>query len=613
MAHRGDVSEEQAGAGRIRELPPEVVERIAAGEMIERPASVVRELIDNALDAGATSIRIELREGGLRLIRVADDGSGIPGDDLERACQPHTTSKVRSLADLEHITTLGFRGEALASIAVVAELTLASAFDASGVGEVITLRPGQPTGREHLSRGRGTTVTIRRLFQQMPARRALLRGPGAEAGRILALVRAYALAHPAVCFTLTDDGALLLQTPGTDLTATVPALYGADVAHGLLPLAHTQLTGAELDGFVTARAFSFATREHVFLVVNGRPIVNRALLAAAEAGYRPLLRKGRHPLLIAHLNIDTDRVDVNVHPAKAEALLRDETTLAAALRQAIHDALGSAPADVTTMTSRPTAPRFTYPMQLHLPAPRMARRRGLRVREGKARYGGVGSLPLWRNEYDESAAQELPELEPLGQFDNTLIVAQSPQGKLFLVDQHRAHERILYERLLRQRVPTAQTDQAEGDGDIAFVTPEAPLPGQLLLEPLLVELTPAQAETLSARLVELSELGLECQPFGGSVFLVRSLPNIPGAVQSATAFVQTLAQDAAEEVDDWLDAVCVSLACRSAIRRGQPLTLAEQRALLADLHETSAAAVCPHGSPLVVYYSRELLTRLFEW
>ena len=609
------MSEEQPGRSNILELPPEVVERIAAGEVIERPASVARELIDNALDAGATSIRIESRDGGLRLIRAADDGWGIPADDLERACQPHTTSKVRSLADLEHITTLGFRGEALASLAAVAELTLASACDECGVGVAITLQPGKTAEWEHLARGRGTTVTVRRLFQQMPARRALLRSPRAEAGRILAVARAYALAHPAVRFTVVDDGVLLLQTPGTDLPATVQELYGADVAHGLLPLAFTQLAGAEVDGFIAARVVSFTTREHVFLVVNGRPVANRALLAAAEAGYRPLLRKGRHPLLIARLHVDPDRVDVNIHPAKAEALLRDEPTLASALRQATHDALGSAPAEVATMTARPTGTGFSYPVQLRLPSPRAPRRRGLRVHEGPARYGGVGGLAQWSGASD-NAATKLPELELVGQFDHTLIVAQSPHGKLYLVDQHRAHERILYERLVRQRMPVSHTDQADavdGDGGVLDIQAEKPLPNQLLLEPLLVELTPGQAETLTARLVELAELGLECQPFGGSVFLVRSLPNIPGAAQSAAAFAQALAQDAAGEGDDWLDHVCVSLACRSAIRRGQHLTLVEQRALLADLRETSAAAVCPHGSPLVVSYSRELFTRLFEW
>ncbi len=618
----------------IHELPREVVERIAAGEVIERPASVVRELIDNALDAGATEIRIELREGGLRLIRVADDGWGIRPDDLARACLPHTTSKVARVDDLARLATLGFRGEALASVATVAELTLASACDDAGIAHEITLRAGAPdivVAQGDASRGRGTTVTARALFQTMPARRALLRGPAAEATRALTVVRAYALAHPAVRFTLTHDGALLLQTPGADLPATVAALYGADVARALLTLAPVSLPDADLTGMVAARGFHFPSREHVYISVNGRPVANRALLAAAEAGYRPLLRKGRHPLLIARIASAPDRVDVNIHPAKIEALLRDEQALAAALRQSTHDALGAAPISIGAATTRPTGAQFATPTQLRLPTA-SDRRRGLRIGEGRERYGAAGGLALWSApgawlEDGAPATPALPELEPLAQFDNTLILAQSPTGQLFLVDQHRAHERVLYERLkhgMRHR-SVGGADASSADSDSHHPRPASAgdeatsgatigaLPGQMLLEPLLIELTPGQAETLTARLDELASLGLECQPFGGSVFLVRALPGIAGATQSAAAFARELAQDAAEEGDDWLDHVCVSLACRSAIRRGQPLSLAEQRALLADLRAASVAAVCPHGSPLAVYHSRELLTRLFGW
>ena len=633
-----------SGPPPIHELTREVVERIAAGEVIERPASVVRELLDNALDAGATEVRIELREGGLRLIRVADDGWGIRADELAIACLPHTTSKVSRADDLARLTTLGFRGEALASVATVAELTLASACDNNGIAHEITLRAGAPDAviaQGDTSRGRGTTVTARNLFQTMPARRALLRGPAAEATRALAVVRAYALAHPAVRFTLTSDGALLVQTPGADLPATVAALYGADVAHSLLTLAPVSLAEADLTGIVAARSFHFPTREHVYISVNGRPVANRALLAAAEAGYRPLLRKGRHPLLVARIVSAPDRVDVNIHPAKVEALLRDEQTLAAALRQATHDALGAAPISIATAGVRPTGAQFASPTQLRLPTTQ-PRRRGLRVGEGRAAYGWVGSVMPWSAPTEwlddgAPAARALPALEPLAQFDNTLILAQSPQGQLFLVDQHRAHERILYERLkhaMRQRTGVASgsapdmldddgaaTDRAASEShgaapannDTLMDATLTAMPGQMLLEPLLIELTPGQAETLTARLGELATLGLECQPFGGSVFLVRALPGVAGASQSAAAFARELAQDAAEESDDWLDHVCVSLACRSAIRRGQPLSLPEQRALLADLRAASVAAVCPHGSPLAIYHSRELLTRVFGW
>jgi len=606
---------------RIAPLPPEVVERIAAGEVIERPASVVRELIDNALDAGATTVRVELRDGGLRLIRVSDDGRGIAADELELACQPHTTSKVRTLADLEAIATLGFRGEALASIATVAELELASACNQAGLAATLTLAGGQPAHRAHIPRSRGTTVTVRELFGAFPARRALLRGPRTEAHAVLTVVRAYALAHPAVRFTLVSEGMLALQTPDADLGGVIGTIYGADVARGLLSLDRAQVGGAEIGGAVASRAFTYPTREHVYVVVNGRLVANKALHAAAEAGYRPLLRKGRHPLLVARLALAPGGLDANVHPAKAEVLLHEEAAIGAALRDRIHAALASAPLSVTAANPRPTAPRFVRPLPLQLPAPRG--RRGLSLADGRMPHAyGVA------DDVDLRPEKTLPELTPLAQFDGALILAQSPQGHLFLVDQHRAHERILYERLLQRRPDVVREAAGEAAGEAGLApTPTLDSPSrirgggqgersaasQMLLEPLVIELTALQAELLTPRLEEMRALGLECQPFGGSVFLVRAVPSVPGGRANPATFAAALAQDAAEDTDDWLSAVCVSLACRSAIRRGEPLTLLEMRALLADLRAVEATAVCPHGSPLLLRYTRGALAKAFEW
>ena len=581
---------------RIQRLPHALIERIAAGEVIERPASVVRELLDNALDAGAHALRVEIRDGGLRLIRVADDGCGIPREDLSLACLPHTSSKVATLADLADIRTLGFRGEALASIAAVAELEIASASDDSGLADVLRIRPDGSEARSTAARARGVTVAVRNLFGSVPARRALLRGPRGEGARVLAVVRTYALAHPDIRFTLVSDGLLVLQTPGAGLPSTVTAIYGADTGSALLPLGMSWVDQASFSGTIAARGFTFPGRDHVIVAVNGRYVSNRALLAAAESGYRPLLRKGRHPLLVVHLVVPPDRVDPNIHPAKAEVLLRDEPAITVALRSAVHTALGAVPLSAGPDPSPAMRPR---PIQLRLPAARRRHRSGIAER-ASSRY----SLPA---SHDSATSEDTAGLTAITQFDDTLIVARSVSGSLYLVDQHRAHERALYEQLKLRAAAQRGSSQLreESAGTVGA--------HQLLLDPVLVELTPLQSARLAYRTDDLARLGLECQPFGGSVFLVRSLPEVPGAAQAPTGFAAELAMAAAEDTDDWLDHLCIALACRSAIRRGQPLSLADQQRLLDGLRTITARAVCPHGSPLVLRLTASYLSRTFEW
>ena len=575
---------------RIAPLAREVIERIAAGEVIERPASVVRELIDNALDAHATTIRIELQDGGLRLMRVADDGEGILADDLPLTVTPHATSKVRSLSDLEHVATLGFRGEALASVAAVAEVEIASAADESGIARNLRAGPETPAVVAETPRNRGTTITVRALFVSIPARRALLRSSRVEASRSLAVVRAYALARPAVHFTLVSDGAVILQTTGADRAEAVAAIYGSDVARALLPFGPAQAGEASISGVAASRAFHSSNRDHVLLAVNGRPVANRALLAALEAGYRPLLRKGRHPLLIAEITAPLNQVDANIHPSKTEVLLQHEQTLAVALRAVVHTAMGQSPLNVFESAGDLATGQFSRPLQLRFPQRRS--RRATRLAERPRFYDASP---------EETALDaDVGEWEPLAQFDDTLILARTASGQLLLVDQHRAHERILYERLLQRRIALArgaETDQS----------------AQLLLQPLLVELSPLQARQLEPRLDELRALGLDCQPFDDSVFLVRAVPQLPGMAHDVAGVAAALTEEAATDSDDWLDVVCISLACRSAIRRGQSLTPEEQRALLADLRAVMVVASCPHGSPLLLRYSRSGLARAFEW
>jgi DNA mismatch repair protein MutL len=583
----------------VRPLPPAVVERIAAGEVVERPASVVRELIENALDAQATAIGVELHGGGLHSIRVVDDGWGIPAGDLELAVTAHATSKIRTLDDFARLSTLGFRGEALSSIAALSDLRLCSAADSSGIASAITVCDGIVSSRGGEARSRGTTVTVHDLFADVPARRAVLRSVAAEAAQVLATVRDYALTHASVRFTLLSDDRLLLSTPGTGGAAAVAAIYGADLAHTLSHVSAQQVAGATVAGWVAARAFTQRDARHVVVCVNGRPVSNTLLAGLVQAGYRPLLRKGRHPIALLTIETPPVNLDANVHPAKRHVLLRDERAIGAALRDAVHAALGTRAAE-----SPPAVSALTHTYQ-HLRQPAFPTRRPrhtlhephpLFVPHGAA--ASTLTMP----------ADALTDVTVLGQLNDSLIVAQSPSGDLLLVDQHRANERLLYEALCRQAAPLHAYGPRADSGDVLTASR-----GQMLLEPLVVELTTRQAAILTHRLDELASLGLVCEPFGGATFLVRALPTLPKTSTPPAAFISDLTADAAIDADDWLEHVRTSLACRAALRRGQPLSNDEQRTLLRDLALANAPAVCPHGSPIVVRWPREQLARTFEW
>src|SRR6266700_4347720 len=316
----------------ILTLAQDVAERIAAGEVIERPASVVKELVENALDAGGHEVRVEIRGGGLRLIRVTDDGYGIPGDEWERACARHTTSKISSVEELSRLHTLGYRGEALASIAAVSELTLLSRpIETEGLSEeaaaaLVTLRGGEATQRGRRARLHGTTVTVRELFYNVPARLKFMRGARTETGHILQLLRRYAVGYPEVRFNLTIEEHTALQTSGTGDTATTLAeLYHLPLSEMLNPIAVNAAEGSQLaftlHGYIGNRALAQNSRQHVTLFVNGRWVQSRPLQDALEAGYRSLLPKGKHPLLVFHIDLPAEEVDVNVHPTKTEVKL----------------------------------------------------------------------------------------------------------------------------------------------------------------------------------------------------------------------------------------------------------------------------------------------------
>ncbi|MFL5706523.1 MAG: DNA mismatch repair endonuclease MutL [Ktedonobacteraceae bacterium] len=576
----------------ILALSADVAERIAAGEVIERPVSVVKELVENALDAGAHEIRVEVRGGGLRMIRVTDDGYGIPDDELERACARHTTSKICTVEDLNRLHTLGFRGEALASIATVSELTLVSRpIETEGLSEeasaaTLTVRGGEVTQRGRRARLHGTTVTVRDLFYNVPARLKFMRGARTETGHILQLLRRYVLGYPAVRFNLTVEEQAVLQTGGVGNVATTLAeLYHLPLAEMLHPVALSDAEHYTLHGYIGNRALAQSSRQHMMLFVNGRWVQTRPLQEALETGYRSLLPRGKHPLLVLYLDVPAEEMDANVHPAKTEVKLLHEAEVKVALTRAVRAVLERSPA-LPASTDVP-GPELVY--QRRLPGPR---RRGLHVAETTEGYNVETTHP--------AAAEVLTSLRPLAQLQQAVILAEAPDGSLYLVDQHRAHERVIYEHLRTKHIGLKADEE------------EVWVDSHLLLEPVIVELKRHQAELFEQRLPILRDLGLECERFGGRSFLVRSVPSGEGEQQLA-GHLHELVDVAAEDSTDWEDHLLISLACRSAMRRGRELGMDEQKALLIALAQVSAPAVCPHGSPILLHYSRMFLIDKFDW
>jgi DNA mismatch repair protein MutL len=560
----------------IRVLPASVAARIAAGETIERPASVVKELAENAIDAGARSIRIDLRGGGLGSIRVGDDGCGIRAADLWLACQRHATSKLPP-EGLDAIRTLGFRGEALPSIAAVGDLEIVSCPDDSGLGWKLGLRGGEVVLDEPAPRPRGTTVTARRLFERLPARLAALQ-PRTELTQAAQAARRLAVVAPEIRFSLWIDDRLALQTSGSgDPALALAEVYGAEIGPALLSLGPSDTAAARISGVIAGPEITRAGRSAIHLCVNGRPAGSRPLMAGLEAAWRPLLPRGRHPVLFLRIDVPPSRVDVNVHPAKEEVRLRDEREIAAASARLVRDALGRQPIPLAAAPLTGMAALMA----------------DVRVAEERETWDTSGPIVI----------PGLPPLRLVGQVDARLLLLEG-DGALFLIDQHRAHERILFERM-REAMTTGPRS---------------------LADPLLFEVRSQRAARFAARLDDLAAVGFDVETFGGRTFLLRAAPDLPGVLGGgdpaldglgdATGMVETLlglADDPAGEGEEWQERLLVSLACRSAVRRGRELPVPAMRALAEGLARTGAPAVCPHGSPLLMRIGPEMLARQFGW
>jgi len=551
----------------IKVLESEVVAKIAAGEVVERPASVVKELIENSLDAGANQIAVEARGGGVELIKVSDNGVGIPSSELELAFHRHATSKIGNLDDLEKISSLGFRGEALPSIAAVAEVEVLTQTSSETIGSYLQLRKGEVVRKESRARPQGTTITVRRLFRYFPVRLKFLKSVNTENSHIAHLVSQYALAFPEVKFNLVLDKRPSLHTTGSsDLREVVSEIYSSEVAQRMLKVEQKNSL-AKVSGLTSPPSLTRSNRNYLSFFVNRRWVRSPLLTRATEEAYRGLLMGSQHPIAIINISLPTQELDVNIHPAKAQIKFCHEQAVFSSIQKAVEEALARTP-----IASSKAVPFSISSEQWQ--SPRM-------IMDNEPAFA-VAQLP----------AMELPVLRVLGQLANTYIIAEGPNG-LYLIDQHAAHERILYDRI------SAQWAQKEVEV-------------QGLLQPITIEFSPREEETLRANEEFLTEFGFTIEPFGNRSYMIRAIPALitrTNIIEIISVLLDNLASK--ESPYPWEENIAQSLACHGAIRAGQQLSNEEMRELIKQLEQTKQPRSCPHGRPTMIHLSSHQLEKEF--
>ena len=564
---------------KIKLLDQKTVARIAAGEVVERPASIIKELVENSLDAGATRILVEALGGGVNLLRVNDNGQGIPPEDIATAFQRHATSKLNRIEDLESIGTLGFRGEALPSIAAVAEVEIVTAINGSSAGAYLKLQNGVAVENSTQARPVGTTITVKHLFRNIPARLKFLKTASTENGQIANIVTQYALAYPEVKFTLSIEGRTTLATPGDgNLKNALMSIYGLETAKNMVPLNHEdgiwqagEPASILVTGLTSSPVISRAGKSAMHFYVNRRAINNRVLSFAVADAYSGLLMQGRNPITILNIKLPPSQVDVNIHPAKTEVKFQDERAIFLAVQRAVRGALVKL-APVPKIEEK----RYAYHEKTDSVSPALFET----VATGKPTH----SAPV----VTENEAR-LPVLRVIGQIQGIYILAEGPDG-LYIIDQHAAHERLAYEEVKQQW----QKRGVENQG---------------LLDPFVLEVSPKQAAILPGLKDEISKYGFTMEPFGDRNWLVRTVPAILAGGNWLMALREIIDEPAAGAART--DNILKSLACHSVVRAGQILSETEMKSLVQRMENATRPFTCPHGRPTLINLSIKQLEKEF--
>jgi DNA mismatch repair protein MutL len=584
--------------GKIRQLPSDLANQIAAGEVVERPASVVKELVENAIDAGARRIVVTAEFGGKRLVRVDDDGEGMGPEDARLAIERHATSKIRKADDLGRIATLGFRGEALPSIASVSHFVLRSRPRGEDSGTEVRVNGGTVASVAEAGMPEGTSIEVADLFYNLPARRKFLKSDAAEAAQVSRVVTQLALCYPEVGFTLTNSGRRVLQCPPVaGLRDRLYQLYGE--RSDLVDL--QRVSGdVKIVGFVAALAEQGPTRgpQHVF--VNRRIVKDRTIAHAIIDAYSVASIKERSPEVHLFIEMPTDAVDVNVHPTKAEVRFRDQSFVHEIVRRALGDALGRGPTPALQLVSSQAghAQATTLPLP-HAYSAVVPSRWAVGAPTGAAGFaptGEAGFAPSTPTSEREIAPTDIKPLMPLGQFRDTFIIAVDEDG-IAIIDQHVAHERVLFERIT-ERLTRGR------------------LESQRLLQPMVVEMSSAARQALVSRAADLERLGFELEEFGGDALRVSAFPALLTR-QQCEAALRSLAEDLegldrASTVEDAIKRIAATMACHAAVKANDPLTMEKMAHILEELRATAYSTICPHGRPVMLRLTRREVEKNFQ-
>ncbi|MDX1416206.1 MAG: DNA mismatch repair endonuclease MutL [Candidatus Promineifilaceae bacterium] len=604
----------------INVLSEQLASQIAAGEVVERPASVVKELVENALDAGATTINVDIRAGGRELVQVADNGQGIAAHDLEKAFLRHATSKLEHIDDLEAIPTLGFRGEALAAIAAVSQLTVVSRTEAEPAGTRLVLDGGQKMTRESVGAPRGTVIAVENLFFNVPARMKFLKSELTEKRLIDEFVTRYALAHPKVRFRLVHDNRIAFQSNGSgDVKEVLLSIYGSDLSRQLLEIERSDSTASAAEGrsksggdllvsgVISPPDVHWSNRSRISLFVNGRWIKDRSIAYAVIQAYHTLIPSGRYPLAIIFISLPYDQVDVNVHPAKTEVRFRSSNQVFGAVQRAVRQTLITQ-SPVRSMSAwaggdagDTRSPGWAGVLDEHA----FQKRDGDAQRELNLDWSvrlatrGLDSEPVGEVQGSRTAGEtlqneKLPIMRVIGQVGAAYIITEGPDG-LYLIDQHAAHERILFEQFM---------GQYDHDGVIS----------QGLITGTAVHLPPSQAELLAENIQLLNSLGFQIEIFGPNQFMVRAVPAVVAKLDPARALIAVVEDLERQDVPlrGKIEEKIVLRVCKSAaIKAGQTLSQREMEALVMQLEACHNPHTCPHGRPTLIHLSVAQLAKQF--